>query len=150
MKLVALITAYNEDLFLNEVLASTFDHFDEFVITDTAIQCMIDNGFPSSSTDRTVEIVKKWKKVADKIQLIQPKIKPKNYTELSIPGFELAKEMKGDWVIHLGADEIWDEKSLKPMRSILSNYDKSGILGINVHMNYFAPDMWHSKPFYNP
>lgn len=150
MKIVALITAYNEDLFLDEVLTSTFDHFDEFIVTDTAIQCMVDNGFPSSSTDKTLEILEKWKKKADKIHLIQPKIKPKNYTELSIPGFELAKELKGDWVIHLGADEIWTEKSLKPMRNILSNYDKNGILGINVHMEYFAPDMWHCKPFYNP
>lgn len=150
MKIIALITAYNEDLFLDEVIASTFNHFDEFIITDTAIQCMIDNGFSVSSIDRTIEIVEKWKKRGDKIHLIQPKVKPKNYTELSIPGFELAKEMKGDWVIHLGADEIWEEKSLKPMRNILSNFDKNGILGVNVHMNYFAPDMFHYKPFYNP
>ena len=150
MKIVALVTAYNEDLFLDEVISSTFNYFDEFIITDTAIQCMVDKGFPSSSTDRTIEIVEKWKKKADKIHLIQPKIKPKNYTELSVPGFELAKELKGDWVIHLGADEVWTKNALNPMRNILSNCDKNGILGLNVHMNYFAPDMFHCKPFYNP
>jgi len=150
MKIIALVTAYNEDTFLNEVLSATYDYFDEFIVTDTAIQCMVDAGYSSHSTDRTVEIVNRWKCKGDKVHLIQPKIKPKNYTELSIPGFEMAKKHKGDWIVHLGADEFWPENCLKPMRNFLSNCEKAGVYGVNIHEYYFAPDFHHWKPFYVP
>lgn len=150
MKIIATITAYNEDLFLDQVLNTVYYYADEIIITDTAMQNVVDMGYPPSSNDTTMEIIEKWKKRGDKIHLIQPKVKPKNYTELSIPSLELAKQMKGNWLWFVGADEVWSEQCVKPMRNILSNYEKNGIFGINIYMHYFAPDMWHYKPFYNP
>ena len=36
------------------------------------------------------------------------------------------------------------------MRNILTNCEKNGIMGINMSMYGFAPDMYHWYEFYNP
>jgi len=150
MKIIATIPAYNEELFLDYTISSMYDFVDEIIITDSAIEASIKCGLSHRSIDKTPEIVDKWMKKSNKIHLILSDKVSKTHGENLIPALEMAKELKGDWLFHVGADEIWPTHALKPMRNILANCQKAGILGLNVWMNYFAPDFWHCKDFRNP
>lgn len=150
MKIVAAVTSYNESLFLNEVLTSIHDFVDEIVITDVAIKDVIDLGGSLRSDEKTTQIIKNWKQKSSKVHTILPENPPKTFAELMMPGLQTAKELDGDWLFTCYGDEIWPKNSISPMRKFLSSCDRSGILGVNVTMNYFAPDFWHYKDFYNP
>ncbi|MEK6880522.1 MAG: hypothetical protein AABY22_12975 [Nanoarchaeota archaeon] len=149
MKIIASIPAYREALFLNYAIKSIYDFVDEIILVNTAMQSSIDAGYGFTSEDGTEEILKAWENDY-KIHITTSKSKPRTFKELMSPGLKLAKELKGDWLFTVGADEIWPRNSLLPLKNYLSNCDKNGILGLNVWMYIFAPDFWHFKDFRNP
>lgn len=144
------MTTYNESLFVDYVLSSICDFVDEIIITDTAIKDVVDWGGSPHSTDGTIEIIKLWQKKCEKIHLLLPEVKPKTFAELCMPGLEMAKKLKGDWLMTSCGDEVWPTNVISPLRNFLHNCDNNGILGVNFTMNYFAPDFWHCKDFYGP
>lgn len=149
MRIIASIPSYHERLFLDYSIRSVYDFVDEIILTDTGMKASIDAGFRHQSTDGTQEIIDKWKN-DKKIHIIQNQNEPLTFKELMSPALSLAKEMHGDWLFTVGADEIWPRQALLPMRKVLNACDKNGILGLNVWMLMFAPDFWNFKDFRNP
>ena|SRR3990167_5934340 len=149
MRIAASIPAYKEALFLDYALESIYGFVDEVIVVNAAMQASIDAGYGYESGDGTEEIIEKWKK-ADNVHVLTSKKAPKTFKELMAPALNLAKDIGCDWFFTVGADEIWPEKALVPLRSFLTNCEKNGILGLNVWMNIFAPDFWHFKDFRNP
>ena len=149
IKLVASIPAFHERLFLDYAIKSIYNYVDEIILTDVAMQASLNAGFSMRSTDGTLEIIDKW--VDNKKIFLAPIVGvPCNFRELMTPAFDLAKSHGADWYFTVGADEIWPDESMIPMRSFLELCDRKGILGLNVWMNIFAPDFWHCKDFRNP
>ncbi len=98
-KLSAAIATFNEEENIGECLATIKDIADEIVIVD------------GSSTDRTVEIAKKYNAsvlVTDN---------PKNFHINKQKSFELAK---GDWILYLDADERVSKELAKEIRKVIS------------------------------
>lgn len=149
MKIIASLAVYNEGLFVDYVLQSIYDYVDEIIVTDTAMDNVVKHGGSSHSTDGTLEIVEKWMKKG-KITLLKPEVKPTLFAEIWRPALQVAKDMKGDWLFTCCGDEVWPQNVIKPARNFLQNCDKNGIMGVNITMNYFAPDFWHYKDFYGP
>jgi hypothetical protein len=149
MKVIASIPAYKEGLFLDYAIQAVYPYVDHVIITHTAMQSSLDIGCGHVSGDGTEEIIQKWS-ARDNVHVLSSKSGPKTFLELMQPALNLAKQLKGDWLFTVGADEIWTKQSLMPMKTILTNCDKNGILGLNVWMYIFAPDFWHYKDFRNP
>lgn len=149
MKIIASIPSYHERLFLDYAIKAVYDYVDEIILTDTGMAASLAIGLNHQSTDGTQEVIDKWKNDI-KIHVIQKQDEPKSFKELMTPALNLAKELKGDWLFTVGADEIWPKQTLLPMRRILSTCEKNGIFGLNVWMLMFAPDFWHFKDFRNP
>jgi len=150
MKVIASIPAYKEGLFLDYAIGSVHEFVDEVIITNTAMKSSIEMGCDYSSNDGTEEIIEKWVSNHSNVRILSSRDEPTNFKDLMTPALNLAKELKGDWLFTVGADEVWTKQSLMPMKQILSNCDKNGILGLNVWMNIFAPDFWNCKDFRNP
>jgi len=150
MKLIGMIPAYNEELFLDYAISSVHDFVDELIIVDIGMKDSLEIGLGHRSTDKTPEIIDKWLKKSTKCHLILSEKEPKTHGESLTPAVEMAKKMGGDWLFLCGADEIWPKAALSPMKNFLGKCDKNNILGLNVWMNYFAPDFWHFKDFRNP
>ncbi|MBI2449319.1 hypothetical protein HYV49_03400 [Candidatus Pacearchaeota archaeon] len=150
MKVFANLTSYNEEYFINEVVASIHDFVDYICIIDVGMENIVSRGASLHSNDKSVEIVKAWQNKSKKIHLIQPKDPPKTFPELGMYGLNLAKELKCDWFFSVGLDEIYDKNCIIPMRNILANCERNGIMGINLSMYGFCPDFYHYYDFYNP
>jgi hypothetical protein len=150
MKIIALMAEYNESLFIEYVLNSIYDFVDEIIIIDSAMKSVVDRGGSLRSTDGTIDIIKKWQQKNKKIHIILPNEAKETPAKLCEPGLDLAKELKGDWLMTCCGDEIWPKNILRPLRKFLKNCDNNNILGVNFNMNYFAPDFWHFKEFYGP
>jgi len=76
-KILANITSYNEETFLDYVLESINDYADEICIIDVGMENIVSRGASLHSTDKSVDIIKKWQNKSKKIHLIQPKDPPK-------------------------------------------------------------------------
>ncbi len=150
MKVSAIVTAYNEELFLDYCLKSIYDFVDEIIITDCAIQATVDLGYPAQSFDGTSKIIDKY--LDDKKVFVTsvPKVLPKSHKELIQPAFDLARQHNATWMFRVPADEVWTKETLAPMKSILKRCDAAGIMGLNVWQNIFGPDFWNVKDFRNP
>jgi hypothetical protein len=98
MKLSVAFITFNEDRIIEKNLNSIHDLADEIIVVD------------SFSTDRTVEICKKFPKV----KFVQRKFegfgKQKNYA-ISL--------CSGDWILFLDADEIPDQKAQQSIKKIV-------------------------------
>jgi len=151
MKLTAIIGAYNEALFLNYCIKSIYNFVDEIIFIDEGMEAAISAGYGKRSTDGTSEIIDTYVRTSNKCFLAPLREKsPKSFKELSISAYELAKKRNANWTFFICGDEIWPANCLKPMKTILSNFEKKGIMALNVWMNIFAPDFWHYKDFRNP
>src|SRR3990167_1648729 len=152
MKVIASIPAYKESLFLDYAIRSIYQYVDEIIIINTAMRASLDLGYAHGYQlkDGTNEIIQKWEDKFENVHVISSVAGPKTFKELMDPGLVLAKKLGGDWLFTVGADEIWPKQTLLPMKTILGNCDKNGILGLNVWMHMFAPDFWHCKDFRNP
>lgn len=150
MKIIASLVTYNESLFVDYVLQSIYDNVDEIIITDSAMENVVKNGGTPNSNDGTLEIIEKWNKKGNKIIISKPKAPPKLFVDLWKDALQIAKDMRGDWLFTACGDEVWPQNTIKPLRPFLNSCDRNGIMGVNVTMNYFAPDFWHYKDFYGP
>ncbi|MHA2366123.1 MAG: glycosyltransferase family A protein [Candidatus Hodarchaeales archaeon] len=150
MKLTVLLPAYNEAIFFEYTLKSLLPFVDEVIIVDVGMQAAVDAGYGKRSTDGTTDLIEKY--LDDKKIFLAPipTETPKTHRELMIPAFAMAKERNADWIFHVCADEIWPVNTLKPMKTILKNFEKNGILALNVWMYLFSPDFWHIQDFRNP
>lgn len=150
MKVSAIVTAYNEELFLDYCLRSIYDFVDEIIITDCAIQSAVDMGMSSVSTDGTANIIDRYVDNKKVFLTKNPVALPKSHKELIQPAFDMAKEHGSTWMFRVPADEVWTKESLSPMKSILKRCEASGVMGLNVWQHIFGPDFWNCKDFRNP
>ena len=150
MRIIASIPAYREALFLDYAIKAVHDFVDEVIITNTAMKPSLDLGLGYESNDGTEEIIDNWRKNSGKVHVLASQQGPETFKDMMNPALSLAKELKGDWLFTVGADEVWKKQSLVPMRNILRNCEKNGIFGLNAWMYIFAPDFWNYKDFRNP
>jgi hypothetical protein len=148
-RIIASVAAYGDTIFLDQVIGSLVPFVDEVILSDTAFKATIDMGLPAKSTGESRIIIDKWAG-HEKVFMAPDPPKPPVGMELSIPAFNLAKERGADWYFTVGSDEIWPPESLKFLKEYLKICDKRGILGVNVWMYMFAPDLFHFKDFRNP
>ena len=149
MKIVAALSCYNEALFLDYAIASIYNYVDFVVLNDQAFKSVIDAGMSAHSQDGTQNIIDKWVD-NKKIFFVEHKTPPNTFGELMNPCLEKGKELGADYYMHVGGDEIWPEECGKFLKPYLNICEKKGILGLNLWMNIFAPDMWHCRDFRNP
>jgi glycosyltransferase involved in cell wall biosynthesis len=126
MKLIAQMIVRNEaNRYLKQCLDSLSEYVDKIIIVDDA------------STDKTVEICKKYDKVLLK-SLPYPLFNI-NESGLREHLWEMVRQEKPDWVLSIDADEIFDEKFKKKLPGIL-----------NSEYSWFAfklCDMWDKKHY---
>ncbi len=149
MKLIAGLPCYNEAIFLDYAIASIYPYVDEVILTDCAMQSALDAGLAPRSTDGTQNIIDKWVD-NKKVFFAETNKVPKTFGELLTPSYNLAREHGATWYFNVGADEIWSERCMQTIQMLLPQYERKGILGLNVWMWHFAPDFWHFKDFRNP
>jgi len=100
MKLSLCIITHNEEKNVHMPLDSAYDMADEVVVIDAA------------STDKTVQIVKKY---GDKIRLYEVD-NPKNFLANKERAIEKAK---GEWILQLDADEAVSPELKKEIQSVI-------------------------------
>lgn len=128
MRVVALLTVRNEELFLTQCL--------EHLYSQGIETCLIDNG----STDRTLEIAKSF---LNKGVLRIEQLPFTGYFELSAileNEEKLASEIDADWFIHHDADEI--RQAPQPYKTLyegIEDADRQGYNAINFEEFVFLP-----------
>lgn len=118
-----IILSYNEEAVIEDCLKSVHGFADEIILID------------SRSTDKTVEIAKKYKAKVVEHGLT-------SFSEQRNIGLEKAK---GDWIYYLDADERLTPDFIEEAKDIISSHDAlSDIAGyyINRKTFYFDRD-WH-------
>ena len=118
MRVIALITAYNEELMIGPAL----DH----LMSQGAEVYLIDN----ESTDRTVEIARRY---LGRGLLGVETLPRKGYFDLTSVlrrEEERAKELPGDWFMHHDADEI--RLAPPPYRTLAEGFAEVGRAGYNA------------------
>lgn len=130
MRVVALLATYNERRFIEPCLGHLHEHGVDFYL--------IDNG----STDNTVELAERWSRRG----LIGIESFPRgrddvyDWRGLLTRKEELARELAGDWFIHLDADEV----RLPPSRGqtlaqALEGVERQGFNAVNFFEFTFTP-----------
>lgn len=129
MKIWANTIVNNEENFIWFAVMSVLDFVDKVLIWDTG------------STDRTVEIINRIKKIKGK------KIEFKEVGTVDSKGFTKLRQAQleasnCDWILILDGDEIWWDKSIKKVIQKI-NKEGSEIDGIVVPMIVPVGDIYH-------
>lgn len=99
----------NEENYIWYAVNSVINWVDKILVWDTG------------STDKTVEIIKKIKKLyPEKISFLEyGSIDPTNYWK---PRDEMISETKADWILTLDGDEVWWDYSIKKLVRFMVRY----------------------------
>jgi len=128
--------AYNEEIFIEAALRSTYDYVDEIIVVD---------GSPwGVSTDKTVTIAKS---VGDKVRVISgifENPKDKDHKKIQRQCYIDSMEKGGDnWCILQDADEVWKNEDIRQLIEYLRNADGKTLLVSTRHINFWR-DCWHT------
>lgn len=105
MKVSACYIVKNEEANLPLSLASVVKNVDEIIVIDTG------------STDKTVQIAKKYGAAVFRFPWQEDFSAPRNYA---------LDQAKGDWIVFLDADEYFTSDTAANLRSILQKYHETG------------------------
>ena len=105
MKISACYIVKNEEANLPLSLASVVKNVDEIIVIDTG------------STDKTVQIAKKYGAAVFRFPWQEDFSAPRNYA---------LDQAKGDWIVFLDADEYFTSDTAANLRSILQKYHETG------------------------
>ena len=108
----------NEEEFIEYSIASIYDFADEIIIVEGAVKTYMHAAKPDgSSKDRTVERIKNFPDVENKITLIQGKWKDKEEQRTAY-----LKQVTGDWLLQVDGDEVYKKEDLaRMMHMIMKN-----------------------------
>lgn len=129
LDLSVIILTYNEELHIKRAIDNVYDIVKEIFIID------------SYSTDRTIEIAKRYSKV----HILQHKWE-NNYSKQFNWGLNNAP-IKTEWVMRLDADEYLTNELIVELKDKLPSISKE-ISGITVNRRYYFMGKWMKRGIY--
>jgi len=128
MKITAVMIVFNGDHVLECSLKSIYEHVEEILIAEGPVKYWQDQGY-SSSTDKTIEILKTFRDPQNKIKKLFSKYEEKNQQ------FQCALDLmtkKTDYILQIDADEVWEHSSIENLKRLL-NERKPISVGVYSH-----------------
>jgi len=141
MKLVALMTVYNEAEFIDYAIRACLPHVDNLVIVEGSYAEMQRiNGCSPRSNDGTLDILDKYfseekvyydeaNKETDKDQ--------RNY------GLDIVKSLNADWLVIVDGDEVYEPQTFDLIKSSANNMEKSNKYAAYFNSYTFVNDFKH-------
>jgi len=130
-RIVVSILAYNAEPFIKYCLDSIYDIADMIIIVEGAFDRQRIYG--SRSTDRTIEIIRKYHDPKTKIRLLFM-----NGHEHEHKNVALRYCDPGDWYFMVDADEIYTSKALGNLRRILQTDRKTDLFYVRWNNFYYS------------
>lgn len=129
-RIVVSILAYNAEPFIQSCLASIYDIADMIIVVEGAFDRQRMYGL--RSTDRTIELIKKFPDPETKIRLFHM-----NKQEHEHRNIALRYCTDGDWYFTVDADEIYKRKDLINLKNILSKDGKTDVFKMHWYNFYY-------------
>lgn len=138
MRIVAGIQCYDEEDFIRETLSSLYDFCDIIIVTEGCWSSGIKSGNPPRSSDNTIKYINAIPDPLNKIKLFHYNGKRQvDHREFTL---EKAKEYGPDWYLNGDGDEIFHEKQMHQLLSLMKGEAKT----INPTHKLF----WNGFDFY--
>lgn len=128
LKVVGVSVVKNEEWIIEEQLESMSALVDEIVIVD------------DGSSDRTVEIIRRFPKVVE-LRLLRDR-RQKDISNFNL-ALRLAQRRGADWILRLDADEIFEERMKERIRDLVE-----GATGDIGEFTFRKLWLWRSREFY--
>ena len=128
MRITAAMIVLNGDHVLQQSLESIYDFVDEIVIAEGPVKFWQTKGI-TSSTDKTIEIIKNFNDPSKKIRLISSQYDEKDQQ------FSAALNLmtkNPDYLIQVDSDEVWSQESLDGLKLLL-NEKKPTSVGVHSY-----------------
>jgi hypothetical protein len=129
---------FNGDYVLKENLESVYPFADSIVITEGPVKHYQKLGY-SSSTDNTVEIIKKFPDPENKIKLIQGQ-----WANKDAMCNAYASYLTGDFVWHIDSDEIYKPEDMEKVIKYLTNHKECYSMAFKLKSFYGGFDRFIS------
>lgn len=131
MRITAAMIVLNGDHVLQQSLESIYEFVDEIVIAEGPVNFWYTKGV-TSSTDKTLDIIKSFHDPDKKIKLISSHYQEKDHQFLSALSL---MSKNPDYLLQVDADEVWTEKSLQNLCKLLSERKP---ISVGVHSHTFV------------
>lgn len=131
MRICAAMIVLNGDHVLQQSLESIYNHVDEILIAEGPVDFWYTKGI-TSSTDKTLDIIKGFHDPNKKIKFISSHYQEKDH-QFSAALSLMSKDP--DYLLQVDADEVWTEKSLQNLYKLL--YERKPI-SVGIHSNTFV------------
>jgi glycosyltransferase involved in cell wall biosynthesis len=131
MKITAAMIVFNGDHVIEQSIQSVYDFVDEIVIAEGPVKYWQEMGFERSS-DNTIELLRNFHDPDKKLKIVNDKYSEKD------DQFQRALDLmtvKPDYLIQVDSDEVWTEKSLIGLRTLL---DERKPVSVGVHSHTFV------------